>query len=239
MKRCLLFFAVLLLSIPSYYSQGKPEMKFGADDPFDLREVGALLIKDKDKFKVQFVAPEDKRPHGYQNVDLKKDDIIMMANDKAIKKLSDLREIYEKLKVGKDLKLEIKRGGKLMSVSLKKADPKDLPQKRTVKKMDVSLIKDKVFLQGLGVQIGKINEKPMIEKIHGDNEIVKKADLKGGDVVTNINGQQIKTFDQFKQAFESINTGQDVNIKFGNKSISFKKSDFKGNTGEPPGPELH
>ena len=232
MKNCLLFFAVLLLSVSSNYSQGKPEMKFGTDDPFDLREVGALIIKDKDKFKVQFVAPENFRLKGYQNIDLKKDDIIMMVNGKTLKNLSDLRETYDKLKVGHDFKLEVKRSAKMIHVNIKKADPKDLPAKKRARIMDAAFMKDKVFLTGYGVRIGKINDKPMIEKIHGDNEIVKKADLKGGDVVTNINGQNIKTFDQFKQAYDSIKPGQNVNIRFGNKPISFKKSEFKGYGGE-------
>src|ERR1035437_4509423 len=142
MKRCLLFFAILFLSVASIYSQGNPEIKFGADYPFDLREVGALIIRDKDKFKVQFVAPENRRLTGYQNVDLKKDDIVMMVNGKAIKKLSELRETYDKLKVGHAFKLEIKRGGKLMTVSLEKADPKYLPPKRMAKKDEVRWVND-------------------------------------------------------------------------------------------------
>ena len=239
MKRCLLFFAILFLSVASIYSQGKPEIKFGADDPFDLREVGALIIKDKEKFKVQFVAPENRRLTSYQNVDLKKDDIVMMVNGKAVKKLNDLRETYDKLKVGKDFKLEIKRGGKLMTVSLKKADPKILPPKRTAKITNAGWMKDKVFLHGCGVLIGKINEKPMIEKIKGDNEIVKNAGLKGGDVVTSINGQAIKTFIQFKEAYDNIKPKQDVTIRFGNKSISFKKSGYPKNWNELPGAEFN
>ena len=90
-------------------------------------------------------------------------------------------------------------------------------------------MENKVLLAGYGILVAKINEKPMIEKLFKeDNEVVKKAGLKGGDVVTNINGQEIKTFDHFKQAYESINLGQDVNIKFGNKFISIKKSAPRG-----------
>ena len=237
MKSCLLIFIVILLSVPSNYSQGKPDIKFGADDPFDLQEVGAYIVRDKDKFKVQFVAPENRRLNGYQNVDLKKDDIIMTVNGKAVKKLSDLRETYDKLKIGKDFKLEIKRGGKLIAVSLKKVDPKYLPPKRVARINNAGWMKDKVFLHGCGVQIGKINEKPMIEKIHGDNDLVKQAGLKGGDLVTSINGQAVKTFVQFKEIYDNIQPKQDVNIKFGNKYISFKKSEFKG-TDEPTGAQF-
>ena len=239
MKKCLLFFAILLLSVTSIYSQGRPEIKFNSDDSFDLQEVGAFIIGEKGRIKVQFVAPENRRLNGYQDVDLKKDDIIIMVNGIAVKKLNDLRETYDKLKVGKYFNLGIKRGGKLMTVAIKKADPKILPPKRMAKKDEVRWVKDKVFLQGYGVLIGKINEKPMIEKIIGDNEIVKNAGLKGGDVVTSINGQAIKTFIQFKEAYDNIKPKQDVTIRFGNKSISFKKSDYQKNWNKLPGAEFN
>ena len=223
MKRCLLFFAILFLSVPSNYSQGKPEIKFNTDDVFDLQEVGAFIIRDKDKFKVQFVAPENHRLQGYQNVDLKKDDIIMMVNGRAVKNLSDLKEIYDKLKPGHDFKLNVERGKETIIVAIKKADPKDLPQRKNIK-FDDKRMENKVLLAGYGILIGKINEKPMIEKLfHEDNDLVIKAGHKGGDLLTNINGQTIKTFIQFKTAYESLNPGQDVKIKFGDKFISFKK----------------
>ena len=37
-----------IISFSSFnYSQGKPEMKLNPEDPFDLQEVGAYIIKDK------------------------------------------------------------------------------------------------------------------------------------------------------------------------------------------------
>ena len=223
MKKCLLILAILFLSVPSVLSQGKPEIKLNSDDAFDLQEVGAFIIKEKDKIKVQFVAPENKRLPGYQNVDLKKDDFIMKANGKDVKKLSELKESYENLKVGKDLKLEVKRGKNIIMVAVKKADPKILPKRHAVNP-DFKKMENKVLLEGYGILIANINEKPMIEKLLMDNnELVNKAGLKGGDLLTNINGQEIKTFIQFKTAYESLNPGQDVKIKFGIKYISFKK----------------
>jgi C-terminal processing protease CtpA/Prc len=223
MKRCFLFFAILFLSIQLNYSQEKHELKLNNDDTFRIPEVGAYIIRDKDNFKVQFVAPESVRLPAYKNVDLKKDDILMMVNGKAVKNLNDLKETYEKLKPGHDFKLEVKRGAKMILVNIKKADPKDLPQRKNVK-LDDKRMENKVLLEGYGILIGKINEKPMIEKLfHEDNELVKKAGLQGGDLLTNINGQAIKTFNQFKIAYEIITPGQEVRIKFGDKYISFKK----------------
>jgi PDZ domain-containing secreted protein len=223
MKRCLVLLAIVFLSISSNYSQEKHEFKLNNDDTFKIPEVGAYIIRDKNNFKVQFVAPESVRLPAYKNVDLRKDDIIMVMNGKAVKNLIDLKETYEKLKPGHEFKLEVKRGAKMILVIIKKADPKDLPQKKMIK-MDDKRMENKVLLAGYGILIAKINEKPMIEKLfHEDNELVTKAGLKGGDLLTHINGQAIKTFDQFKIAYETITPGQEVRIKFGDKFISFKK----------------
>jgi len=223
MNRCLILLAIIFLFISSDYSQEKHEFKLNNDDTFKIPEVGAYITRDKDNFRVQFVAPESVRLPAYKNVDLRKDDIIKVINGKTVKNFNDMKETYDKLKPGRDIKLDVKRSGKMISVIIKKADPKDLPQKKMVK-MESKRMENKFLLAGYGILIGKINEKPMIEKLfHEDNTLVTKAGLKGGDLLTNINGQTIKTFDQFKIAYESITPGQEVRIKFGDKFISFKK----------------
>jgi C-terminal processing protease CtpA/Prc len=223
MTRYFALFIATLFFISSVYALDKYEFNLNNDDPFKLPEVGAYIIKENNSCKIQFLTPEKYRLPQYKNVDLKKDDIIIKINGKEVKNPGELKETYDNINSGNDIKLDIKRGGKIMSVILKKAESKDLPHKKTMS-MGPRDMKDKVIIKGYGVLIGKVNEKPMIEKIFDENnELVKKAHLKGGDVVTKLNGKSIKTFDQFKQAFDIIKTGQDINIKFANKSISIKK----------------
>src|ERR1035437_733581 len=121
--------AVLFLSVPSNYSQEKKDLFKSTDETFHLHEVGAYIIKDKGNFKIQFLAPEQFRIPAYKNVDLKKDDIILVINGRSVKQAGDLREAYDKLNPGKDINLQIKRAGKMMNITLKKANPKDLPKK--------------------------------------------------------------------------------------------------------------
>ncbi|MDR3608973.1 MAG: PDZ domain-containing protein [Ignavibacteriaceae bacterium] len=223
MNRAFVLFAVLSLFFSSNFAQNKHEFKLNNDDIFKLPEVGAYIINEKNNVKIQFLTPEKYRLPEYKNVDLKKDDIIRMINGKTVKYAGDLKAIYDNVNPGNDIKLDIKRAGKMMSVVLKKAQSKDLPHKKMMT-MGPKNMDDKVIIKGYGVLIGKVNEKPMIEKIFDDNnELVKKAGLKGGDVVTKLNGQALKTFVQFKKAYDAIKPGQDVNIRFANKSISFKK----------------
>jgi C-terminal processing protease CtpA/Prc len=221
MKKCFLFFTIILLFSSSVYSQDKFKLNSN-DDTFKLREVGAYIIKDKDNFKVQFLAPEKFRLPEYKNVDLKKDDIILKINDRVVKKGTDLKETYDNIQPGNNIKLDVKRAGKMLTVNIIKAASKDLPQKKVLNLSDNKMV-DKVLLPGYGVIIGKVNEKPMIEKIDVNNDLVKKAKLKGGDVLTNLNGKSIKTFTAFKSAYDNIKPGEVVNIRFGNKNISFKR----------------
>jgi predicted metalloprotease with PDZ domain len=133
MKRCFALIAIFFLSVTTNYSQDKKELNLTKDETFHLYEVGAYIIKDKGNFKIQFLAPEEFRIPAYKNVDLKKDDIILVINGISVNQAGDFKEAYEKLNPGKDIKLQIKRGGKMMTVTLKKADPKDLPKKGKLK----------------------------------------------------------------------------------------------------------
>ena len=80
MKSCLVLLAILFLFIPSDYSQGKHDLQMDKDETFHLHEVGAYIIKEKNKIKIQFLAPENFRLPAYKNVDLRKDDIIFRAD---------------------------------------------------------------------------------------------------------------------------------------------------------------
>jgi C-terminal processing protease CtpA/Prc len=129
MKRYFILFAMLFVFISSTFSQDKGVSKFKTDGTFRIHEKQAYIIKDKDNFKVQFMAPENLQYPAYKNVDLRKDDIILSINGRSVKQSSDFNEEYDKVKPGKDIKLELKRNGKMLTISLKKANPNELPRK--------------------------------------------------------------------------------------------------------------
>jgi PDZ domain-containing secreted protein len=223
MKTCI-FFILLLLSTQIQFAQTKHDTKEGTNEVFNIPEVGALIVQFKNIYKVQFVAPENVRQTHYKNIDLRKDDILMTVNGLSIKKIADLENAYSKLKIGQDLRLGIKRNKQTLVVDILKADPKDLPQKKSLPSYGQHS-ENKVLLSGLEVLIIKVNEKPMINKIlTPDNYQIKKAGLSEGDLLTNMNGQTVQSFSQFKSSWESINPGQEVDLRFNKtKSVSFKK----------------
>jgi S1-C subfamily serine protease len=212
------FLIILFLSAQIQFTQVKSE----SNEVFNLPEVGALIVQFKNTFKVQFVAPENVRQDQYKKIDLRKDDIILLINGKHINKFDELKSAYDKLKIGQEFKLGIKRNKQSLAVDIMKADPKSLPQKKSF----VSLgqhSENKFLLAGIGLLIINVNEKPMINKM-ANNDQVKQAGLSEGDVLTELNGIQIKSYSQFKNTWESLGNGRDVTIRFNKtKSVSFKK----------------
>lgn len=97
-------------------------------EPFEIPEIAALAIESDKDIEVLAVMPKDHRPETYKNVNIEKGDRILMINGKKVTKTKDCRDIYEKLPVGGELKLGIKRNDQMFIVSINKADAKDLPQ---------------------------------------------------------------------------------------------------------------
>jgi C-terminal processing protease CtpA/Prc len=206
------------------FAQVKHDTKLESDEVFNLPEVGALIVQFKNTYKVQFVAPENFRQAPYKNIDLRKDDIIMTVNGQSVKKIEDIKNTYIKLKIGQDFRLGVKRNKLTLAFDIMKGDPKNFPQKKSLPPV-VQHWDNKVFVSGLGVVIINVNDKPMLNKlVNKDNEVIKKAGLTEGDLLTNLNGQIVKSFGQFKSSWESISPGNDVNLQFNKtKYVSFKK----------------
>ena len=218
------FLLFLFLTAQFQFAQVKNNAKLETDEVFNIPEVGALIVQFKNTFKVQFVSPPNVRLAPYKNVDLRKDDIILSVNGQSVKKIADIKNTYDKLKTGQDFKLGIKRNKLALSFDIYKADPKTLPQKKSFTPGDQHM-DNKVHVTGLDIIIINVNDKPMLNKMFDkNNNEIKKAGLSEGDLLTNLNGQPVKSFGQFKSSWESIGSGQDVNLRFNKtKSITFKK----------------
>lgn len=100
-------------------SQTVQTMRFDANKTVFMSEIAtaAGVENDGDEIRVLFATPED------DSVDLKKDDVVLMANGKRIRTIDDLRTIYESIAPGDELKLGIRRDERRFLVSFTRADP--------------------------------------------------------------------------------------------------------------------
>ncbi len=124
--------AILLILFSSIgFSQVKIMAKPG--EMFDFKELGAIVLLKENKVKVEFVMPEHARHVDYRDVDIQKNDEIIIINGTKISTTVELEKNYNDLSVGDEIKLGIKREDKLMIISFKKVDPESLPKRQMMK----------------------------------------------------------------------------------------------------------
>jgi len=101
-------------------------------DAFMIKEIGATLIEADGKLEVAFVLPGESRLEAYKSVDIEQKDVILMVNGKKVVSAANIREVFDGIKPGDEIKIGLKRGKNMMIVSFERADPESLPKLRTM-----------------------------------------------------------------------------------------------------------
>ena len=124
MKLSLIFTGLLaigLLLSPSTQAQKMVTKTLDADQVFIIPGLGAIVSQENDTLKVLMVPPVGDRSKKFKSVDLEQGDIILMCNGKRTKTVKALRAAFEPVEIGSELKLGIRRGGRMLISSLYKA----------------------------------------------------------------------------------------------------------------------
>ncbi len=203
--------------------------------PFNLGELGAVIVDNGKEIKFLHVMPTDNRPKAYKDVDVQTGDVILMCNGKRLKTLKDLEEAYKATAVGADFKMGVRRNEDRFIVSLPKADPKDLPQMKMTIRTDGGpdagaeggITRRFVFgaggqgsgdvapLMGLGIIVGKKDD---VFKVVGVMPDAEKswggADIKQDDVVESFNGEKIKSTQQLAEMYEKLAVGAKIELQY-------------------------
>jgi len=223
----------------------------GADQEsiFILNEVGAVLMSDKDVVAVETVLPEKSRPKGYETIDLRQGDQILMFNAERVKTVADIKDKYNTLKTGDAVKLGIQRGRWMFIVSFEKIDPEKLPKGRTmiirraepgaegesgggnVIQREIKIdggTDSKQRLVGDGFIVEESESSMKITYVlPGVDERLGEVDVQEADVVLELNGTSVPTIKIFNEVFDKIQTGDKVRLKLKRKdqpfTIEFKK----------------
>jgi PDZ domain-containing secreted protein len=214
-------------------------------EPFNLGELGAVVVDDGKEIKFLHIAPADMRPKAYKDLDVQANDVVLMCNGKRLKTLKELEAAYKETAVGAEFKMGVRRQEERFIVSFAKADPKDMP------KMEVQMattggaasggggVKMQRFtfgggddvapLMGLGLIIGK---KDNVFKIVGVVPNAIQADLKQDDIIESFNGEKIKSTQQLSEMFEKLAVGTKIELQYkrGDKTMqaSLTKKESQG-----------
>lgn len=109
-------------------------MTFDANTVMIIPEVGGIIKVDGKELRVDRVRPAEARTEAYRGVDLREGDQVLLVNGKRVKTIAALREAYDGAATGSEIKVGLQRGEELLSIAFPKADPKDLPGIRIIRK---------------------------------------------------------------------------------------------------------
>jgi S1-C subfamily serine protease len=213
-----MFLALLVslqLPVPAY--AGGPAdslrtMRFSAGEVFLIPEIGAAVVKNGKDLKVQFVLPVETRKDPYKTVDLKTDDLILLAGGKRVRNTGDLRSAYEAAAIGAEFKLGVQRGQEMMIVWFPKADPKDLPQRQ----MRIVTADDDrtAVLPAVGVVLVEKGKHVVIDKLLPDEKsAVRGLDVREGDIILDMNGTKVASVKAFTSVYDALEVGVQVKWK--------------------------
>jgi S1-C subfamily serine protease len=225
--------SIILAQPPDHPGEAKI-MTFEKSSVQIIDELGAIIVWEDSNLMVQMVAPAKDRPVEYRAVDLQIKDQILMLNGKKIETIQDLDEGYQKIDIGKDVQLAIKRGNDRMIVSFPKADPEkqtnsrilimrtesDLPIDQLkeaepgIKTITIDDIAGEIYpVLGAGIIViedgsnVKIKELlPNATGIYGDVMVLE------GDIIKSLQKKDITSVAQFSDNFKQIPVGDDVDL---------------------------
>ncbi|TAK55177.1 MAG: PDZ domain-containing protein [Bacteroidetes bacterium] len=229
---------LLFLLSPAAYAQkkvireGGPQMwTSGGGDIVDIPELAIFISQEGEKISVTNVMDVNVRPKGYEDVDIQLEDIIMMANGKRVKNLSELKSFYEDSKPGTTINLGIKRGEKMLIASFDKADPEKLPKRKMIIRQSGD--EDFLGIPQVGLFIASKGKKLVVsEVLENAKEELPGADVKQGDEVIKLNGKPLGSFKELSSQYEKLVVGDKVEFIISRSgrehTISFKKPKDEG-----------
>ena len=194
----------LILISPLFSQAVNREMSFEIDgETHQIAEFGALLAEVDDGLKILMTMPPEHRPKAYKDIDVEAEDELLMMNGKRIRTVAEFKEQYERLGIGEEVKLGLRRGERMFISRFPKIDPENAP--RVVMKVQRDgdgggMNEDLTVAAELGMLLRDGENGLEIETIRGLGE-VEGLDIKDGDILKSLDGQQISSTAQWDDLF--------------------------------------
>lgn len=240
-RQGLLIMTIVMFAVTTGFAQQMKMMTISGDDfegePYMLEELGAMVVQHKGGgLEVLHAGAADHRPGAYRDVDLKTGDKILMANGHKLKTTDDLKAAIEDLDIGEKIKLGLKRGKDVRMVSYAKADPADLPKRNLIimggpgggHGGDMTVTGDGealsvIPLMGSGLLLDGADDVITVAFLmpHAAKTLGADADVKEGDRLVKLQGEEINSMDALNDQWDAIKAGTEVTIVFARGDDSF------------------
>ena len=222
-KNSAMLIALVMLWIPAQ-AQVVKTMTFNSEDGeiFMLPEVGGIIVESDDGPKVEMVLPSDQRPENYKAVDIQAGDIIKMFNGKSMKTVALIKETYEALGIGDQLKFGIRRDKSVLMIKFIKMDPKDARGRMMVKTISMSddgetdnIIAGNIItdLIDLGLLLEKKDGIIFVADVITEvSTAFKGTQPENGDQLIKIQSSKISSPKELTQIYDKIKAGEKVDL---------------------------
>ena len=221
---------------------------------FFINELSAIVVSENKSIKVEHAMPAENRPEEYRDINIKKDDEILMINKKRVKTVDQLQSIYDEAETSEIIKLGMRRGEEMFIIEFAKMDPKKMPKQKMMvltktidsdeggDKVSTKIFSNKMMLDdkdgpiepliGIGLILQEKNGKIFVINNMQNFEATKQ--IQEGAEIISINGKRAESLKQVTHTFKELETGEEVSLKISSEKkervITFQKPEAKGGT---------
>jgi hypothetical protein len=177
----------------------------GEADVMILQELGVVvgLPEGEETIRVMVLLPDRE-----SDVDLQRDDLLLMLNGERVRDMATLRAAYETAAAGDEIKMGFRRGDRRFLASFEKQDAP--PGERRV-----------VMMGGPGSDLGDLQPLHEFGVLLGEKEgsvvvtmqlPVDEPALAEQDVVRSVNGRAVSSLQEFREVYDGLAVGDDVEV---------------------------
>ena len=196
---------VLLATVPNSAQEVVRE-RLDPSTSLVIFEIGAIASLEDGAEAVTLgrLFPKEMRPEENHDLDVKKGDEILMMNGERIRSISTLRELYQGLEIGDEVKLGLKRDSQRFLVRFDKSENQMASSHGG----------------GMRVVVAGGDGEGEVELLHEARALLADRDggvtvaatlgggeLEEGDVVSEIDGQSIASLEDYRTVYEKLEIG--------------------------------
>lgn len=217
-QRCLrAFFVLVLASALPILAQHTVTRRIDASNGVILSEIASIAAPAEEGEGVTLnVLPTDLRPKENRGLDIQEGDRILMMNGRRIRSADALRELYEGVEEGGEVKLALERGDERFFVSFEKGDGSN-----TLMSGGGGGVEQRVMIAGPGAGKSEFLHEAFCLLGEEDghvkviNQIREVGDLRPGDVIEKVNGKAVGSIEEYRSIYEAAAIGDELRFLVG------------------------
>ncbi len=216
------------------HAQVQRTMTFDASTSFLLQELNAMIIENDEGLLVEMIMGQPSGGSEAMDDELQRGDAILMVNGKRTSSVSVIRETYESLSKGDEIKIGVRRGETRFIVRAVKGDiPENIPG-RMVLSFDTDEGNPPTLLPELGVLVTD-NESGI--QITSMLEPMLPVDLQNQELddylIQTVNGKRFEMAQNLQQYLNSLEVVDAIVLKIekngSQKTLELEKQEPRGN----------